>query len=335
MKVLSLFDGISVCQHALRSLSFPIEEYTASEIELNAIKTTQRNYPTTIQAGSVVDLDFTKYKNLDLLTAGSPCQNFSAISSRKGMIDSKGNKITALAQYLALKSSGEAFEGESYLFWEFVRGLHETQPKYFMLENVEMPDEWYDLLCKVLGDYYATSPNFDPELPNYSNVNGNNLLIPFEINASKFSAQSRKRLYWTNIPVDSNALAVATCDDTLATIMQPNIPEKYFYKQTFEHRTESRNHAILDINGHDILKRVYYPDQKCPTLTRVSGGNQQKKVIDGAHARKLTPQEYELAQGLPLDYTKGISDTARYCALGNSWCSPVIQFIFSHIPTKL
>ena len=73
MKVLPLFDGISVCQHALRSLSFPIEEYTASEIEPNAIKTTQRNYPTTIQAGSVVDLDFTKYKNLDLLTAGSPC----------------------------------------------------------------------------------------------------------------------------------------------------------------------------------------------------------------------------------------------------------------------
>lgn len=56
MKVLSLFDGISVCQHALRSLSFPITEYTANEIEPNAIKTTQRNYPTTIQAGSVVRL---------------------------------------------------------------------------------------------------------------------------------------------------------------------------------------------------------------------------------------------------------------------------------------
>ena len=204
-----------------------------------------------------------------------------------------------------------------------------------MLENVEMPDEWYDLLCSVLGDYYASSPNFDPELENFNHVNGNNLLIPFEINASKFSAQSRKRLYWTNIPVDSHALAIATNSSTLADIMQQPVSEKYFYKQAFEHRTDSRSHAVLEINGHNILKRVYCPDQKYPTLTRVSGGNQQKKVIDGVRARKLTPQEYELAQGLPLDYTNGISDTARYCVLGNSWCSPVIQFIFSHIPTKL
>ena len=76
--------------------------------------------------------------------------------------------------------------------------------------------------------------------------------------------------HWTNIPVDSHALAVATNSTTLADIMQQHVPEKYFYKQAFEHRTESRNHAILEINGHDILKRVYYPDQKCPTLTRVS-----------------------------------------------------------------
>ena len=139
-----------------------------------------------------------------------------------------------------------------------------------MLETVGMPDELYDLLCSVLGDYYASSPNFDPELENFNHVNGNNLLIPFEINASKFSDQSRKRLYWTNIQVDSHALAVATNSTTLADIMQQHVPEKYFYKQAFEHRTDSRNHAILEINGHDILKRVYYPDQKCTTLTRVS-----------------------------------------------------------------
>ena len=83
--------------------------------------------------------------------------------------------------------------------------------------------------------------------------------------------------------------------------MQQAVLEKYFYKQAFEHRTDSRNHVILEINGHDVLKRVYYPDQKCTTLARVSGGNQQKKTIDGGRARELTPQEYEVAQVLPLD----------------------------------
>ena len=85
---------------------------------------------------------------------------------------------------------------------------------------------------------------------------------------------------------------------------------------------------MLDINGHDIVKRVNSPFAKCQTLTCVSGGNQQKKVLVDGRCRKLTPLEYERLQTLPDGYTECISDGARYTAIGNGWTVDVIAHIF-------
>lgn len=87
----------------------------------------------------------------------------------------------------------------------------------------------------------------------------------------------------------------------------------------------------LHIKGHDILKRVLNPNFKCHTLTTCSGGNTQKKVMDNGRPRKLIPCEYELLQTLPINYTAGISDTARYTAIGNGWTVDVIAHIFKSL----
>ena len=84
MRVLSLFDGISCARVALERAGIPIEAYYASEIEKNAIKVSQKNYPDIIQLGSVVGLE--PPFNLDLLIGGSPCQDLSiAKKDRKGL----------------------------------------------------------------------------------------------------------------------------------------------------------------------------------------------------------------------------------------------------------
>lgn len=57
-------------------------------------------------------------------------------------------------------------------------------------------------------------------------------------------------------------------------------------------------------------------------------GGTQKKVMQHGRVRKLTPVEYERLQTLPDNYTEGISNTARYTALGNSWTADVIAHIF-------
>ena len=59
MKVLSLFDGISIAQQALKELNIPVEKYYASEIDKYAIKITQNNFPNTIQLGDVRNIVLT------------------------------------------------------------------------------------------------------------------------------------------------------------------------------------------------------------------------------------------------------------------------------------
>lgn len=129
MNILSLFDGMSCGQIALNKLGIKYDNYFASEIDKYAIKVTQKNYPNTIQIGSVVDVKGKYLPKIDLLIGGSPCQGFSI----------SGNKLN--------------FEDErSKLFFEFVRLLEEVKPKYFLLENVgSMDSEIRDKISYILG----------------------------------------------------------------------------------------------------------------------------------------------------------------------------------------
>lgn len=133
MKVLSLFDGISCGMVALERAGIPVERYVAYEIEPNAIKISQKNYPQIEHCGDVTTADFKLYEGFDLLIGGSPCQDLSNYKYDRG--DVKG------------------LEGEkSSLFYHFVRALKECKPKYFLLENVaSMEQKWVDVISEELG----------------------------------------------------------------------------------------------------------------------------------------------------------------------------------------
>jgi len=177
INVLSLFDGISCGQIALNKVGIDVENYFASEIDKHAINVTQHNYPNTRQLGSVIDVDGYKLPKIDILIGGSPCQSFSFAGKRKGMSTKCETEILTLEHYLELKAEGYEFEGQSYLFWEYMRLLNEVKPKYFLLENVMMGEKWEKILSKAIG------------------------VKPIQINSALVSAQNRNRLYWTNIGI--------------------------------------------------------------------------------------------------------------------------------------
>lgn len=217
--VLSLFDGMSCGQIALKELGIKVSKYYASEIDKYAIKQTMLNFPNTIQLGSVTEVDAKKLGHIDLLIGGSPCTNFSFAGRRNGMNTTTNEEIYTLKRYIELKNAGFEFDGESFLFWEYMRILNEireTNPDVlFFLENVEMGEKWESVLSRAVG------------------IKG------IHINSSLVSAQNRKRIYWTNIKTKTEGIFNWVVPDIpqpkdrgimLSDILDDEIEKKYYLK---------------------------------------------------------------------------------------------------------
>lgn len=230
LNVLSLFDGMSCGCLALAEANIPVAQYHASEVDKFAIQVATANWPDTLQLGSVVNVTVTQH--YDLLIGGSPCQSFSFAGKRKGMATKDEQEILTLDHYLQLKSDGYEFEGQSYLFWEYVRILAECRainPNIkFMLENVVMAAKWEAVITNTLG------------------------VKPIKINSALVSAQNRERLYWTNIGLQPAGLfgfeesiitQPADRGILLKDILQTNVPEKYYVSNALINKINKTNNA--------------------------------------------------------------------------------------------
>lgn len=257
MNVLSLFDGMSCGQQALERAGIKVDNYFASEIDKHAIKVTMANYPNTIQLGSVVDVDGYSLPKIDLLIGGSPCQSFSFAGKRKGMSTKDNIEILTLEHYLELKEQQYEFEGQSYLFWEFMRLLKEVKPKYFLLENVEMGEKWEKVLSKAIG------------------VNG------IHINSSLVSAQNRSRIYWTNIGMKPTGLfgdmesVIKQPKDKgilLKDILQEEVDEKYFLSE--------KSIAYINRNQRNLSFQMNEDDKKSGcVVARYQSGIPNNQIV--------------------------------------------------------
>ena len=116
MRVYSAFDGCSGLQQALKNEGMKVDTYLASEIDKYAMAVTRYNFPETRFIGDINSINPNSIKDIDLMVAGSPCQDVSFSGLNKGLV--KGDR--------------------SNLFFKWVEHLNIIQPKYFILENVRM-----------------------------------------------------------------------------------------------------------------------------------------------------------------------------------------------------
>jgi DNA-cytosine methyltransferase len=294
MKVLSLFDGMSCGRIALDQLGIPVETYYASEIDKYAMQVSAANYPNIEQVGDICNLDPKDYQDVDLMLAGSPCQGFSFAGKQLAFDDPR-----------------------SALFFEFIRLLKAIKPKYFLLENVRMKKEFLDVITQQVSECYEA----DDVAPEFKDMLGNVTIKPHFINSSLLSAQSRQRYYWTNIPgvkqpkdrgiVLRDILETETDERPVKDTERnqrhyKNEDEKSLCMTATMYKGAGNNGMTLvpqkpikvgmetkpkqvgiatDINGHDILKRVYSPDGKSPTVNTCQGGNREPKVVVGGALR--------------------------------------------------
>ena len=302
--VLSLFDGISCGAQALKDSNVKFNNYYSSEVDKSAIKIALHNHPEIIPVGDVRNLIGKDFKGVDLIIGGSPCQNFSFCGTRKGMTTKEGIEVTSLKQYLQLKKEGFEFEGQSYLFWEFVRLVKEIKPKYFLLENVRMDKKWEDLISEILG------------------------VKPVKINSSRVVPQNRFRNYWTNIPTTvpedrsvqlSDFIRQAVTGVAFRGVKDPKKPiktGKVGYTVRMQIRKDNIANAIITSLGN----------------AQSGSGTGHYLTVDNM-VRTFKSADCEILQGLPEGYTDvpGVSENKKIHALGNGWTVPVIAHIFNGI----
>lgn len=318
--VFSCFDGISCGQQALVNAGIPYTKYYASEIDQRAVVVTQKRWPKTIQYGDITKIHKHHFmSDINLLIGGSPCQGFSFAGKQLNFKDPR-----------------------SKLFFEFIRLKKELNPQYFFLENVKMIKE----SKKVITDLLEVEPVF--------------------VNSSLVSAQNRQRLYWTNIPgftmPEDRQIYLK---DILEFDVQGYVHDfrngihKYrpiekaasldasYYKGIDNHQARTcvmmktqrselgkKNRSAHMKNGRDYSswnerEFVERADDKANCLTANVGKEQIVKI--GDKYRMLTVTECERLQGLPDGYTKGISKSAAYHALGNGWQVDTIMEFFKNI----
>ena len=281
MNVLSLFDGISCGQIALNEAGIEFDNYYASEIDKDCIKVTMKNYPDTIQLGDVQELNSSNLPKIDLLFGGSPCQGFSFAGKQLNFDDER-----------------------SKLFFEFVRLKNELKPKYFLLENVRMRQEFQDVISEYMG------------------------CKPVEINSKRFVPQNRPRLYWTNIPIKD----IEDVDCCLSDILLPDETE---FLDKFKLSEKGIDYMSRLRNGKprwDYHTNPLNGNAACLTANMYKGipyGVIKEKM------RRLHPIECERLQGVPDNYTDNVSNSQRLKAIGNGWTVNVIRHIFEGLkPVK-
>lgn len=292
MIVLSLFDGMSCGQIALREIGCEPDVYYASEIDKYAIAQTQLNFPTTKQLCDILrwrewDID---WRNIDLVLAGSPCQGFSYAGKRLAFYDPR-----------------------SALFFVFVDILNHAR-KYnhdvaFMLENVNMKRAY----LRVISEYCGVLP-----------VRINSSLVSAQNRDRWYWTNIRTHREGLFGELHSD---IPQPDDRhiyLRDVIEwAGVNERYYLSERgiayITDKTRMRK-KFTAINGDKAMCLMEGYESWNGTFIR-----------DDVGLRKMTPVECSRLQTIPDSYTWDCSDAQAYRMLGNGWTIDVIKHILSYI----
>jgi len=294
MKIVDACAGIGGFHFGFCDIEPKTECVAVIEIDENARKSYEANF-----ANSNMFTDITLVSNLpshDVFCAGFPCQPFSLAGNQLGLKDSRGTIIEHIA-----------------------RILKESQPKYFILENVK----------NILKTNNGEDFKYINKLLDSSGYKVHTEVLGLHTHAN--IPQCRERLFFVGIRKDikqeftfpTEIPLTKTVKDCLDLRKQD---DKYYYN------SNSQYYNLLDSDIKDDsvyqLRRIYVrrnANGLCPTLTaNMGGGGHNVPLIrDSFGIRKLIPRECLNLQGFTSNFKEVVSNTHLYKQAGNS-VSPIL-----------
>ena len=353
IRIGSLFSGIGAVEQAFIRLGLNHEIVFAGDIDKFVKESYFANYNISQEKWHE---DIKKFKSekfkgkIDILTGGAPCQPFSQIGKRKGLLDTRGT-----------------------LFHEFKRVIKDTEPSVFIFENVK------GILSNDKGRTWETILNYFNELKYkiYFNIlNSKDYGIP----------QNRQRIFiigFKDKDTDFQFPKPIKLEHNMQDFLEDDINSKYYLSQKgIKFVTSSRNRKkhFTQINGEiaicqksrqqfnwhgdfifneienhtnfdefvfdvkDVEEKYYLsetvknfvlsPGSKSFNVSTETDLDIARPLLQTMHKmhragidnyvtrkgkiRKLTPRECLRLMGFPDDFKIQVSDTQMYRQAGNS-----------------
>lgn len=350
LKLLSLFSGIGAFEKALKNLDVDYELLAYSEIDKYASKAYSLIHQES-ESRNLGDITLIDEKTipipLDLITYGFPCQDISIAGGKQGLFNEDGSKT------------------RSGLFFDALRIITHTQPKIAIAENVKnlTSKKFEKQFNIVLTSLEESGYN------NYFKVlNAKDYGIP-QNRERVFIVSIRK-------DIDAGIFEFPEAIEPnlrLIDLLEDEVDEKFYLSDKeitymnretkdgrthwdFKHHTEITNEysgcltanimrgvpynvlriGSVDLNGHDLCKRVYHPYGCSPTIPTGQSGNTILKIPLGKIARKFTPKECFRLMGfsdadIDILIENGISNTQLYKMAGNSIVVDVAEEILCQL----
>jgi len=320
MKIIDLFSGIGGFALGFQRAGYQFTEHYFSEIDKQAIANYKYNFPHAKNLGDITTIQSADIAGADIITFGSPCQDFSLAGKRAGL---KGNKSSLIQHAIALITHVRP----SIFIWENVKGAYSSNAG---------------------ADFWALFQAF-------ANIDG----YRFEqqlLNTSWLLPQNRERIYLIGHLTGRSLTGVFPIGEndfpsTEKTQSQIQAPISTTLKASGAMRPEDtyiipKVAATLTGGGHSgglhsdmtVIRQLKRGKNKgadlkiCPTIS--SNAFQENNLLNGV--RRLTEIECERLQGFPDNWTqygdyngkiRRISKTQRYKLIGNAVTVDIVTMI--------
>lgn len=303
MKYLSLFSGIGAFEKALNNINIDYKLEGFSEIDKYAIKSycTIHDVDESLNLGDITQIDIEKLPtDIDLITHGSPCQDFSVAGTNKG--------------------GDEGTNTRSSLMWNTVEIVKHCKPKYVVWENVK----------NVLSKKHKH--NFEKYINELKDIGYKSYYQV--LNAKDYGVpQNRERIYCISILGDHEPFEFPEgfpLELRLRDVLEDQVEEKYYLSEEIQNRFKQTKAGgnIIGTTAPEFRSvghkdRVYNPDGVIGTLI-ASDYKQPKQIIDVKPVRLggVFDDEKSRHQAGSIWDKEGISPTLD--TMQGGWRQPLI-----------
>lgn len=286
-------------------------------------------------------------RNIDVVTGGFPCQDFSVAGKRKGFDSSVSHN--------GKRTDDEASEetrGKLYMWMKQVIDI--VQPKMFIAENVKGLVSLGDVKDIIQRDFSTANGGdyivLDPQVlhaANYGVPENRERVIFIGIKRSALNGQALEALEKERIPDaynpypapthnynvhDGSLPAPVSCRDVLQDLPEPEhavdmAQQNYSRAKYLGNGSQGQTEINFDGLGPTI-RSEHHGNIEFRRLSMEHGGKISEELDKGLEERRLTPRECALIQTFPPDYpfvfrkpgmkNYAVSPSGAYKVIGNA-----------------